>query len=182
MIWPWLKQNCVYEFANFKHCTLQNVSNGDTITGLIVCSLRKSPERGHWFEGKFRCYGEINSIQKLFDQATYNLFRGLNDLHSYSLQNLSQCVTNWVRFSLILFTLQTVWSHHTVVYREGIWGGSNSAPPPKKKFQRPSKIMPNSTQLWKLLKIAEFRKPKHQDVQKKGSKVLKLPRFAIVLH
>ena len=53
-------------------------------------------------------------------------------------------------------------------------------PPPK--FWRPSTIAPNSTQLWKLLKIAEFRTPTHQDVPKKGSKILKLPRFAIVLH
>jgi len=29
--------------------------------------------------------------------------------------------------------------------------------------------------LWKLLKIAEFRMPTPQDVQKKGSKILKLP-------
>ena len=35
--------------------------------------------------------------------------------------------------------------------------------------------MPNSTRLWKLLKIAEFRRPTHQDVRKKGSKILKLP-------
>ena len=32
------------------------------------------------------------------------------------------------------------------------------------------------------LKIAEFRTPTPQDVQKKGSKILKPPRFAIVLH
>ena len=31
-------------------------------------------------------------------------------------------------------------------------------------------------------KITELRKPTSQDVQKKGSKILKLPRFAIVLH
>jgi len=38
---------------------------------------------------------------------------------------------------------------------EGGWVvGSN---PPK--FWRPSKILPNSTQLWKLLKIAEFGTP-----------------------
>ena len=49
-----------------------------------------------------------------------------------------------------------------------------STPPPP-KFGRPSKIVPNSTQLSKLLKIAEFRKPAPQDVQKKGSKILKLP-------
>ena len=34
--------------------------------------------------------------------------------------------------------------------------------------------MPNSNRLWKLLKIAEFRTPTHQDVRKKGSKTLKL--------
>ena len=61
---------------------------------------------------------------------------------------------------------------------EGGLGCSN--PPPK--FRRPSKIVPNSTWLWKLLKIAEFRTPTPQDVRKKGSKILKLPRFAIVLH
>jgi len=33
----------------------------------------------------------------------------------------------------------------------------------------------NSTRLWKLLKIAEFRTPTPQDVRKKGSKFLKLP-------
>ena len=32
------------------------------------------------------------------------------------------------------------------------------------------------------LKIAEFRTPTHQDIRKKGSKILKLPRFAVVLH
>jgi hypothetical protein len=61
----------------------------------------------------------------------------------------------------------------------GVCGGSNPPPP---KFRRPSKIVPNSTRLWKLLKIAEFRTPTPQDIQKKGSRILKLPRFAIVLH
>ena len=32
------------------------------------------------------------------------------------------------------------------------------------------------------LKIAEFRTPTPQDVRKKDSEILKLPRFAIVLH
>ena len=50
-------------------------------------------------------------------------------------------------------------------------GGAGS--PPQK--WRPSKIVSNSTQLWKLLKIAEFRRPTLQDVRKKGSEVLKLP-------
>ena len=43
------------------------------------------------------------------------------------------------------------------------------------KFRRPSKIVQNSTRLWKLLKIAWFGTPTLQDVRKKGSKILKLP-------
>ena len=55
-------------------------------------------------------------------------------------------------------------------------GGSNRPPLPPPKFRRPSKIVPNSTRFWKLLKIAEFRTPTPQDVRgKKGSKILKLP-------
>ena len=54
-------------------------------------------------------------------------------------------------------------------------GGLGGVQPPPPKFRRPSKIVPNSTRLWKLLKIAEFRTPKPQDVRKKGCKILKLP-------
>ena len=70
--------------------------------------------------------------------------------------------------------------HHqkAVAYRRGAFGGFKPLP----KFRRLSKIVPNSTLLWKLLKIAGFRTPTPQDVRKKGSKILKLPRFAIVLH
>ena len=54
-------------------------------------------------------------------------------------------------------------------------GGGGVQTPPPRKFRRPSKIVPNSTRLWKLLKIAEFRTPTPQDVRKKGSNILKLP-------
>jgi len=54
----------------------------------------------------------------------------------------------------------------------GVWGVQ---PPPPQRFRRPSKFVPNSNRLWKLLKIAEFRTPTPQDVRKKGSKILKLP-------
>ena len=77
------------------------------------------------------------------------------------------------------YTCGLILTHYkSVAYRGGGFGVFN--PPPK--FRRPSKIVPKSTQLWKLLKIAEFRTPKQQDVRKRGSKILKLPRFAIVLH
>ena len=59
-----------------------------------------------------------------------------------------------------------------MVHRSAFGGGGVQIPP---KFGRPSKIVPNSTRLWKLLKIAEFRKPTPQDVRKKGIKILKLP-------
>ena len=49
-------------------------------------------------------------------------------------------------------------------------------------FGRPSKILPNSTRLRKLLNTSQFTTPKPQDVRKKFSKILKLPRFAIVVH
>ena len=59
------------------------------------------------------------------------------------------------------------------VAHPGGGGGALKTPPPK--FRRSSKIVPNSTRLWKLLKIAEFRTPTPQDVWEKGSKILKLP-------
>ena len=55
----------------------------------------------------------------------------------------------------------------------GVPRGGSTPPPPK--FRRPSKIVPNSIRLWKMLKMAEFRTPTPQDVRKKGSKILKLP-------
>jgi len=50
------------------------------------------------------------------------------------------------------------------VERGGGWGFN---PPPTSKFRSPSKIVPNSTRLWKMWNIAEFRTPTHQDVRKK---------------
>jgi len=58
---------------------------------------------------------------------------------------------------------------------EGGGVGEVQTPPPRPKFRRPSKIVPNSTRLWKLLIIAEFRTQAPQDVRKKGSKIPKLP-------
>ena len=61
-----------------------------------------------------------------------------------------------------------------MLYGSGIpTGGGGQNPLPK--FWRPSRIVPNSTRLWKPLNIAEFRTPTPQDFRKKGSKILKLP-------
>jgi len=61
----------------------------------------------------------------------------------------------------------------------GIWGGSNSTPEIPKAFQNRAKRSPI---VKTVKKMAEFRTPTPQDVRKEGSKILKLPRFAIVLH
>ena len=79
----------------------------------------------------------------------------------------------------------SVWSTdtchcHLVVVPSGVLKAGFGGFKPLPKFRRPSKIVPNSTRLWKLLQIAEFRMPVPQDVWKKGSKILKLPRFTIV--
>ena len=61
-------------------------------------------------------------------------------------------------------------------------GGVGVFNPPPRNSEGPLKLFQTQPDLWKLLKTAEFRKPTLQDVRKKGSKILKLPRFAIVLH
>ena len=77
--------------------------------------------------------------------------------------------------------------HGTATYRcddiqwrteGGVWGVQTPPPEIPKALQNHTKF----TDLRKLLKIAEFRTPAPQDVRKKGSKILKLPRFAIVLY
>ena len=61
---------------------------------------------------------------------------------------------------------------------EGGWGFN---PPPKipKALQNRAKLNPI---VKTVKKITEFRTPTPQDVRKKRSKILKLPRFTIVLH
>ena len=67
-----------------------------------------------------------------------------------------------------------------MAYRGG--GVGLFKPPPPRNSEGPPKSYQTQLDLWKLLKIAEFRTPTPQDVQKKGSKILKLPRFATVLN
>ena len=62
----------------------------------------------------------------------------------------------------------------------GVPRGGVLTPPPEipKALQNRAKLNP----IVKTVKIAEFKTPTLQDVRKKGSNILKLPRFAIVLH
>ena len=61
-------------------------------------------------------------------------------------------------------------------------GGLGFSNPPPRNSEDPPKLCQTQPDLWKVLKIAEFRTPTLKDVPKKGSKILKLRRFAIVLH
>jgi len=71
-------------------------------------------------------------------------------------------------------------SSQSVAYRGGRGFGVFKTPP---KFRRPyKKSCQTQPDCEKLLTIPEFRTPAHQDIRKKGSKILKPPRFAIVLH
>ena len=54
-------------------------------------------------------------------------------------------------------------------------GGGLGCQPPPPKFRRPSKIMPNSTRLWKLLKLLNLGRQHPKMFGKKAVKFLKLP-------
>ena len=68
----------------------------------------------------------------------------------------------------------------TAVAYQGGAAGVFKLPPPEipKAFHNRAKLNP----IVKTVKIAEFKTPTNQDIRKKGSKILTLPRFAIVLH
>ena len=66
-----------------------------------------------------------------------------------------------------------------VAYRGGVCGVQT----PPRNSEGPTKNRAKLNPIVKTVKkIAEFRTPTHQDVRKKGRKILKLPRFAFVLH
>ena len=62
-------------------------------------------------------------------------------------------------------------------------GGFACSTPPPRNSDGPPKNRAKLNPIVKTVKkIADFRTPTHQDVWKKGSKILKLRRFSIVLH
>jgi len=134
-------------------------------------TFKYSPTIRYWTSGDiipcslvdaYQCLGEIHCLQGFSLLKTEGAGRVIP---IYQLQG-------------IIYQPKTL-TCSAVAYQGG--GGVFFKPPPP-KFRRPSKIVPNSTWLLKLLKIAEFRMATLQDVQKKGSKILKLPKFAIDLH
>ena len=105
----------------------------------------------------------LRAMKNLWDESKRS---GIIYSYNYS-WHLSSCI-----FSLAASDSGSV--QQSVAYRGWGWGGGVQLSPTP-KFRRPTKIVPNSTRLWKLLRIAEFRTPTPQDVRKKGNKILKLP-------
>ena len=113
----------------------------------------------------------FSSVKLLFVRDNLFMFMGLAFGHICTVP----CISLITRMSVFVdFLLLT----EKVCTKGAVWGVQ---PPPEipKAHQNCAKTQPY---LWKLLKIAEFRTPTPQDVWKKGSKILKLHRFAIVVH
>jgi len=74
----------------------------------------------------------------------------------YWQKNPSQC-----HFFLHKSHMEWFWMEPRFYVTENQWrtGGVRGSNPPPPTFRRPSKIVPNSTRLWKLLKIGEFWTP-----------------------
>ena len=95
------------------------------------------------------------------DAVTYNFRLWIN----YIITDRNTISSTWLPTTVTLHFYAVQWRTEGFFFL--------NLPPPK--FRRSSKIVQNSNWLWKLLKIAEFRTPRPQDVRKKGSKILKLP-------
>ena len=131
-----------------------------------------------WKKYKYCTEGSTEKMADLLKKS----FRWVSRVTRHSLYN-SNLILNGTQTSLFAATRPIKGGHRAYpsylpgdsgVPRGGFGGGgSNPHPPPK--YQRPSKIVPNSTWLQKLIKITEFRMPTPQDVPKKGSEILKLP-------
>jgi len=65
----------------------------------------------------------------------------------------TQLLANATPCTVFLISRYKSWRGQSVAYRGEGSGGLGGSNPPS-KFRRPSKIVPNSTRLWKLLKIA----------------------------
>ena len=70
--------------------------------------------------------------------------------------------------------------YNAVAYRGGGFGVFK--PPPPKKIPKALQNRAKLNLIVKTVKNCEFRTPTPQTVPKKGSKILKLPRFTIVLY
>ena len=123
-----------------------------------VCVCSRVHDKGGWV------YKNVNKLQSI-------RFHHVEFLISFSKR----------RFVAIRYT----WRTEPCFIASGVPRGGGLGvfkPSPPRNSEGPPKSCQTQPDCEKLSKIAEFRTPTPQDVRKKGSKILKLPRFAFVLH
>jgi len=181
--------SCGSSLPTFNGATLLLVPFGGGGRALYVVSF-KTPNR-------CGCHSTFNRTYLWFSNLPlrHKYTRQMSALVMHISQNLSvQAVWADSHETLILplegqFTMRSAtrdcsavcWTPEdvSVPVAQGVWDclrqwrteGRGASNPPPPKFRRPSKIVPYSIRLWKLLKIAEFRTPTPQDVRKKAVKL-----------
>ena len=145
------------------------------------------------FGSRIRKIIEVNISLTLPCSSTF-VFQSVDHFHKQTLDESTPRYIlirkmNYMNTRNALFHPRVCWLIHRSQFtkssdRDQQWrteGGLGCSTPPRNS-EGPPKSCQTQPNLWKLLKIAEFRTPTPQDVRKKGSKIPKPPRFAIVLH
>ena len=164
--WPhFVAETCSLVLDENMLCWPKHVSYLITPVGMIYCknNVLLRPTVGHFKQEDQRTFHLLSAMQVYYKSIV--VLRSMLSLRPSSQWHVVQQQHTQTAF--------LCWLCNNGQWRtEGGLGCSNPPPP---KFRRSSKIVPNSTRLWKLLKNPKFGTPTPQDVRKKGSKILKLP-------
>ena len=115
---------------------------------------------GPGLPGRWRCDVRCHETSVPNNESRVNTQK-IDDFKVKDELTVLECRVDCPVYGLSVHDCQLLMSNDSGVPKAG---GVQPFPP---KFRRPSKIVANSTRLWKLLKIDEFRTPKPQDVWKK---------------
>ena len=133
--------------------------------------------RGHWVENNFQ-FLTFQKVYQVWVADDYSASQEVTNLYLLAVCKGPLCSA--VRGIISGKSWYRLTASSGVPMGGGVWGVQtrpprNSEGPPKNRAKL-NPIVKNVKQ------IAEFRTPTPQDVLKKCSKILKLPRFTIVLH
>ena len=147
---------------------------------LHMTSLSQQPLKSTSWASALKMHGTLRFIVKQWAKIIFALHETQRFITLFMrslVSTLKKSEFNPHPHTLLLHSLQTF----PVAYPGG-WVVRVFNPPPRNSEGPPKNRDKLNPIVKTVKKIAEFRTPTHQDVQKKGSKILKLPRFAIVLH